>query len=159
MNWSPYLIGAIPKPRSLQTVEGLGDRLRFVAFAERQAARAFREAAERFTDAPKGLKEAWLWVSQEEAKHEAWLLKRLEELNQDVAGVPVALDLYLSFEKCRSAQEFAIYMSNAEERGRVAGERFGEVLRSRDPVTAEIFAQIAREETDHVAMVSRFFNL
>jgi uncharacterized ferritin-like protein (DUF455 family) len=96
-------------------------------------------------------------VAQEEAKHEKWLLDRLAELGQAVSSVPVALDLYLSFEKCRSAHEFAVYMSNAEERGRVAGERFGELLKSRDPKTAEIFAQIALEESQHVAMVTRFF--
>lgn len=158
MEWFPYTLGQVPKPRSLNTPEGLGDRLRFVAFAEKQAARAFSEAAVRFQDAPQGLKEAWLWVAQEEAKHEAWLLKRLAELGQEVGAVPVALDLYLSFERCQTAYDFAIYMSNAEERGRVAGERFGEVLKERDPVTAEIFAQIALEESEHVAMVSKFFN-
>lgn len=157
-SWSPYALGNVPKPRSLSTLEGLGDRLRFVAFAEKQAARAFSEAALRFTDAPAGLADAWRWVSQEEAKHEAWLLERLCELGLSVASVPVALDLYLSFERCHSAREFSLYMSSAEERGRVAGERFGQTLKARDPRTAEIFAQIAREESEHVALVSRFFH-
>lgn len=155
--WAPYLIGHCPKTRSVKTKEGLGDRLRFVAFAERQAAAAFSEAAERFSDAAPELREAWRWVAQEEAKHEGWLLKRLSEIGEDVAAVPVALDLYLSFEKCQSAFEFAEYMSNAEERGRVAGEKFFELLQDSDPVTAKIFAQIALEECEHVAMVSRFF--
>ncbi|MBY0517248.1 MAG: ferritin-like domain-containing protein [Bacteriovoracaceae bacterium] len=155
--WSPYILGKVPKSRSISTVEGLGDRLRFVAFAERQAALAFKEAASRFTDASCELREAWLWVSKEEEKHERWLLARMEELSQRVEACPVALDLYLSFERCHSAHEFALYMSNAEERGRVAGEKFGEILKERDPVTAKIFAQIAAEEREHVAMVAKFF--
>jgi len=156
-DWSPYRLGVVPKPRSLSTPEGLGDRLRFVAFAERQAYRAFSEAAERFTDAPHELREAWRWIAQEEHKHETWLLKRLAELGQTVEAVPVALDLYLSFERCQSAEEFSRYMSNAEERGRVAGERFGEVLAKTDPETAQLFQRIALEEREHVALTERFF--
>lgn len=156
--WAPYTLGAVPKPRSLSTLEGLGDRLRFVAFAEKQAARAFAEAPARFLDAPAGLADAWAWVSREEAKHEAWLLERMRELGIAVGSVPVALDLYLSFEQCHTAREFSLYMANAEERGRVAGERFGETLKARDPRTASIFAQIAFEEREHVALVSRFFD-
>ena len=156
-DWSPYILGKVPKPRSLGTPEGLGDRLRFVAFAERQAACAFREAAQRFSNVPAELREAWLWVAEEEAKHEHWLLSRLQELGQDVAGVPVALDLFLSFGHCHSAFEFAQYMSNAEERGRVAGERFAQVLATVDPVSAELFRQIALEEREHVALMERFF--
>jgi rubrerythrin len=155
--WHPYVLGVVPKPRSLLTPEGLGDRLRFVAFAERQATRAFREAATRFSDASPGLREAWLWVAAEEEKHESWLLQRLADIKQDVATVPVALDLYLSFERCQTAQEFAIYMSNAEERGRVAGERFAQVLASTDPLTAKMFEQIALKEREHVALTERFF--
>lgn len=159
MDWNPYTLGVVPKPRSLSTLEGLGDRLRFVAFAEKQASRAFAEASVRFVDAPPELIEAWRWIAQEEAKHESWLLERMRELFIDVAAVPVALDLYLSFEQCHTAREFSLYMSNAEERGRVAGERFGVTLKNRDPRTAEIFAQIAREEREHVALAQRFLTI
>ncbi len=158
-DWSPYLIGPAPRPRPLQTEAGLGDRLRYVAFAERQAARAFGEAPGRFPEAPTGLAEAWRWVALEEMKHEQWLLTRLEELGQPVAGIPVTLDLYQSFTRCSSAKEFSDYMARAEEWGRVAGERFAEVLRARDPRTADLFAQIAREEREHIAMVARFFKV
>lgn len=156
--WSPYKIGIPEKIRSLNTIEGLGDRLRLVAFAERQAFHAFNEATERFKDAPEGLRDAWKWVALEEAKHESWLLKRLEEIGQDVAGTPVSLNLYHSLQKCMTAKEFALYVSDAEERGRVGAEKFAEVLKNKDPKTAEIFAQIALEERKHIALVDTFFS-
>jgi uncharacterized ferritin-like protein (DUF455 family) len=155
--WSPYIIGISPRVRPLQTIEGLGDRLRLIAFAERQAHYAFLEAADRFKDAPKGLQEAWKWVAQEEAKHESWLLKRLNEIGQDVAAVPMSLKLYESFAKCLTARDFAFYIADAEERGRIGALRFAEVLSRRDPETAEMFAQIALEEQEHVALVGKFF--
>jgi uncharacterized ferritin-like protein (DUF455 family) len=155
--WSPYLIGTPARMRSLHTPEGLGDRLRLVAFAERQAFHAFNEASQRFTDAPKELIEAWKWVALEEAKHESWLLKRLEEIGQDVSAVPVNLNLYHSLQKCQSARDFAFYVSDAEERGRIGAEKFAEVLRATDPTTAAMFKKIAEEEQAHIALVHRFF--
>jgi uncharacterized ferritin-like protein (DUF455 family) len=156
--WSPYIIGISPRVRPLQTLEGLGDRLRLIAFAERQAHYAFLEAAERFTDAPMELVQSWKWVAQEEAKHESWLLKRLSEIGQDVSAVAMSLKLYHSFAECKSAREFAFYIADAEERGRVGAERFAQVLAKRDPQTAAMFAQIALEEKEHVALVGKFFS-
>lgn len=156
--WSPYQIGNAPRVRSLNTPEGLGDRLRLVAFAERQAFHAFNEARKRFTDAPEGLLKAWEWVALEEAKHESWLLKRLDELDQDVSSVPVSLNLYHSLAKCESARDFAFYVSDAEDRGRIGAEKFAEVLKTRDPETARIFAQIAFEEREHIALVNKYFS-
>lgn len=155
--WSPYQIGTPPKLRSLHTPEGLGDRLRLVAFAERQAFHAFNDAIRRFHDAPEGLKEAWKWVSLEEAKHESWLLKRLEVLGQDISAMPVSLGLYHSLVKCETAKEFAYYISDAEDRGRIGAEKFAQTLAQRDPVTAEIFKKIAEEERAHIDLVNRFF--
>ena len=155
--WSPYKIGKPDKVRSLNTIEGLGDRLRLVAFAERQAFHAFNEASERFKDAPAGLTEAWRWVALEEAKHESWLVKRLAELGQDIQSVPVSLNLYQSLQNCSTARDFALYVADAEERGRVGAEKFAEVLETRDPITAAIFKKIAFEEREHIALVDRFF--
>jgi len=155
--WSPYNVGTPPKVRPLQTAEGLGDRIRLIAFAERQAHIAFLEATTKYLDIPPGLAEAWKWVAAEEKKHESWLLKRLSELGQDVAGVPVSISLYESFSKCQSAREFAFYISDAEERGRIGAERFAEVLKLRDPQTAEMFAKIAFEECQHIALVAKYF--
>lgn len=155
--WLPYTIGIPPKIRPLQTPEGLGDRLRLVAFAERQAYHAFNDAITRFHDAPAGLIDAWKWVALEEAKHESWLVKRLEEMGQDISAVPVSLSLYHSLLKCETARDFAFYISDAEERGRVGAEKFAETLVKTDPVTAKIFDLIAKEEVEHIALVKRFF--
>ena len=155
--WSPYQIGTPQKMRSLHTTEGLGDRLRLVAFAERQAFHAFNDAAIRFKDAPPELIEAWKWVALEEAKHESWLLKRLADLGQEVSAAPVSLNLYHSLMGCETAREFAFYISDAEERGRVGAEKFAQSLSQRDPETARMFQQIAEEEKEHIALVHRFF--
>lgn len=155
--WSPYQIGISPKLRPFHTNEGLGDRLRLIAFAERQAFHAFTEAIARFDDAPTGLKEAWKWVALEEAKHESWLLKRLEAIGQDVSAVPVNLNLYYSLQKCQTPKDFALYISDAEERGRIGAEKFAETLITRDPETAEVFAKIAEEEKRHIDLVNQFF--
>jgi uncharacterized ferritin-like protein (DUF455 family) len=155
--WNPYNIGTPLRVRSLHSIEGLGDRLRLVAFAERQAFHAFNEAIARFADAPEGLREAWKWVALEEAKHESWLLKRLDEIGQSVDAVPVSLNLYYSLQNCSTPKEFALYVSDAEERGRVGAEKFAEVLCDRDPETARIFKQIAFEEREHIALVDKFF--
>lgn len=156
--WSPYTIGLPPKIRSLNTPEGLADRLRLVAFAERQAFHAFNDAIQRFPDAPQGLLEAWKWVALEEAKHESWLVNRLNEMGQDISAVPVSLSLYHSLLKCPTARDFAFYIADAEERGRVGAEKFAQSLAERDPQTAAIFKQIALEEREHIALVERFFS-
>lgn len=155
--WTPYLIGEPPRIRSLQTPEGLGDRLRMIAFAERQAFHAFNDASEKFTDAPDGLREAWKWVALEEAKHEKWLLTRMDELGFDVAAVPVQFNLYFALSRCKTAHEFALFIADAEDRGRIGAEKFAEVLAVKDPVTAKMFAQIALEERAHIALVDKFF--
>lgn len=155
--WSPYQIGPVLKMRSLQTPEGLGDRLRLVAFAERQAFHAFNEAAARLLDAPDGLREAWKWVALEESKHENWLLKRMEEIGQDVTALPVSLNLYHSLKSCSTAQEFSLFVSDAERRGQVGAMKFSEQLSLIDPKTAEIFAKIAEEETAHIALAKKYY--
>lgn len=156
--WSPYLIGTPARMRSLNTPEGLGDRLRLIAFAERQAFHAFNEAAERFSDAPQALRDAWKWVALEEAKHESWLLKRLEEIHQKVEAMPVSLNLYHSLKNCQSARDFAFYVSDAEDRGRIGAEKFAQSLANSDPQSAAMFKQIAKEEEAHIALVHRFFS-
>ncbi len=156
--WTPYQIGIPPRIRSIHTQAGLGDRLRLVAFAERQAFHAFNHAIALYSDAPQGLRDAWKWVAQEEAKHEMWLLKRLEEIGEDVSAVPVSMQLYKSLTNLKTPREFALFISDAEERGRVGAEKFAETLATQDPVTADIFALIAVEERAHIALVDKFFS-
>lgn len=159
MDWSPYILTARPsKIRSLTTREGLCDRLHFIAFAERQAARAFREAPERYPQAPAALKEAWRWVAQEELKHECWLLERFYELGGRHEERSVSLDLYTSFGACESAESFSRYMQEAERRGEVGGKVLAEKLALHDAVTAKILLQIALEEDQHISMVDQYLS-
>ena len=65
--------------------------------------------------------------------------------------------LWRGLTACGSAHEFAWYMAKAEERGRVAGERFAQALARRDAPSAALFQQIAREEADHIALAMRFY--
>ncbi|MEA9355624.1 DUF455 family protein [Bacteriovorax sp. PP10] len=156
-DWSPFNIGTPIKTRPMNTFEGLVDRIRIAAFAERQAYYAFLEAARIFADeVPAELVETWKRIAEEEAKHEGWLLNRLVELKQDVAEMPVSLGLYQSFSKCETARDFALYISDSEERGRIAGLKFAEFLKVNDPETAKIFSDIAEEEIAHVALAKRF---
>ena len=159
--WAPFELAATDAkpeaPRPISTVEGVGDRLRAAGFAEIQAREAFRWAADRFGDEVPGLAEAWRALAIEEEKHLNWLLARLKVIGQSVTGRKVSNHLWRSFQVCTTAREFALYMANAEERGRVAGERFGRDLVKQDPETARIFAKIAEEEISHIALARKFF--
>ncbi len=158
LDWSPFKIGTTLKPRPLNSIEGIVDRIRIAAFAERQAHYAFLEAARIFAnEVPEDLVQAWKTIAMEEAKHESWLLKRLVEINHDVAELPVGVGLYNSFCKCQSPREFTFYISDSEEKGRLAGLKFVEALKSRDPESARIFSDIAFEELDHISLASKYF--
>lgn len=158
LDWSPFKIGTSVKPRPLNSSEGIVDRIRIAAFAERQAYYAFLEAARIFAnEVPADLVLAWKRIAMEEAKHESWLLKRLVEIDQNVAELPVGLGLYHSFCKCDTAKDFALYISDSEEKGRLAGLKFVEALETRDPRTAKIFSDIANEELDHISLAAKYF--
>jgi uncharacterized ferritin-like protein (DUF455 family) len=160
-HWAPFLIGFSntrpDAPRSLDTPEGVGDRLRTAAFAEIQAREAFIWAAETYEGAPSDLKQAWRQLSKAEDRHLKWLLQRMQELQVDIQGRKVSDQLWLSLTSCKTAMEFARYMASAEERGRKAGVRFHQALLKIDPITAEIFGKIAEEEISHIALAEKFF--
>lgn len=161
MDWSPFQIlegkKYADRSRPLETLEGIGDRLRSAAFAEIQAREAFLWAADTFQDAPPALKTAWRGLALAEQRHLDWLLKRMEELNIKVDERLVSDHLWHSLISCKTACEFAHFMVNAEERGRQAGERFHQALLSIDPVSAAIFGKIAEEEVAHIALASTYF--
>lgn len=164
VDWAPFWVAEsshekAPYTRSLNTKEGIGDRLRFVAFAECQASAAFSAAAELFTDADPEVRAIWRELALEEKKHMQWLLTRLAELGLAVDERPVHDALWRSFAKCKTGHDFAAYISGAEERGRVAGEKFAHVLKKADPITARIFEKIAEEEVGHIQMAERAFGL
>lgn len=158
LDWAPYRTGTPSKIRPMNTSEGLGDRIRVAAFAERQAYYAFTQAAKIFaTEVPEELVMAWKRIALEESKHETWLLKRLSELKLDAAEMPVSLGLYNSFINCQSAREFTLYISDSEEKGRIAGVKFAEFLKVTDPVTSKIFTDIADEEVFHISLAKKYF--
>lgn len=163
--WLPFRIadrarGERPDPtRSMDTPEGVTDRLRAAAFAELQAQHAFEWAAEHFAgDASEGLRQAWRELAIAEKKHLHWLLQRLHELGSHESDRKVSDQLWLSLRACTSARDFALFMASAEERGRIAGERFHQAMLERDPISAKIFGDIAREEVEHIQLASRHFN-
>lgn len=161
INWEPFVV--VPRgdkpdaPRSLDTPEGVGDRLRAAAFAEIQAREAFLWAASHYADASDELKSAWTLLSRAEERHLRWLLNRMNELNFRVEERRVSDRLWVSLTSCKTARDFALYMASAEERGRKAGVRFQEALVTRDPVTARIFGKIAEEEVSHISLAQQFF--
>ncbi len=156
MDWGPFEVCAADerplRSRGLHTREGLGDRLRTAAFAERQAREAFLWAADKFAEAPRELRSSWRQLAAEESKHLGWLLARMVELGLEVAGRPVSDRLWRSLIQCRNWEEFAEFMACAEERGKAAEESFQKALSARDPVTADIFGRIAAEEASHISL-------
>ncbi|MDX6768868.1 MAG: ferritin-like domain-containing protein [Elusimicrobiota bacterium] len=160
MDWSPFVVcppeQEAPRPRGFTTPEGLGDRLRVAAFAEKQAEAAFHRAAERFEDAPPALREAWRRIGTEEGRHLGMILERMEQLGVAVDGRPVSDRLWRSLEACGSAAEFVAKMRAAEERGRTAEESFRRSLAQRDPATAELFGRIADDEAEHLRVADGF---
>lgn len=165
-NWDPFIVLPLdspdrgPPPRSINSKEGVADRMRAAAFAEIQARDAFYWGAKKFAhEAPLGLIESWIEFAEVEHKHLGWLLKRMEELGFDVKERPVHAHLWVSLVGCTDARSFAHYMANAEERGRKAGERFYHSLKDSDPVTAKVFSQIALEEVEHIQTSFRYYPL
>jgi uncharacterized ferritin-like protein (DUF455 family) len=160
-DWSPFAVlepGQRPEaPRALTTPEGVADRLRTAAFAELQAREAFRWGAACYKDAPKGLPEAWLGLAVAEQRHLDWLLGRMAALGLSPSAKPVSDRLWRSLTACPTAREFAVFMAEAEERGRQAGVRFCQQLAKQDPESAAIFGRIADEEVAHIALAKRFF--
>lgn len=160
-DWSPFQIadeGAHAEaPRSIHTQEGIHDRLRAAAFAELQARDAFDWAAQTLSDASESLKTAWRGLVLAEDRHLNWLLTRMKELGVNPSTRKVSDHLWLSLLSCKTAEEFAVFMANAEERGRRAGVRFAEALSKSDPISAEIFRKIAEEEVEHIQLAQRYF--
>lgn len=159
IDWSPFSIckeeEKAPSLRSLSTQEGLGDRLRFVAFAEMQAVHAFRAATEIFPTAPGEVHELWLNLAKEEEKHLQLLLNRMKEIGVDPAERPQSLAIWKSFDHCKTAAEFAKFMSSAEDWGKNSGEKFHRTLLNIDHDSAMLFKQIAEEEKTHIELAER----
>lgn len=161
MDFLPFKIVAAgtrpPRPRPLGTPEGLGDRMRTAAFAERQAVAAFTWAATRFTDAPAELRQAWSRQVPQEESHYKLIVTRMAELDFSLTERPVSTGLWESLQACTTGRDFCIRIAAAEERGRLAGVRLAAYLADSDPATAAIFQRIVDEEVAHVALASTYF--
>jgi uncharacterized ferritin-like protein (DUF455 family) len=156
MNWQPFVVCEpheyAAAPRGINTLEGLGDRMRIAAFAELQAREAFLWAADTLIDANENLRETWRAIARDENRHLMMLLGRMAELGIRPDERPVSDRLWQSLRACKSSREFVAYMRTAEERGRAAEESFRRQLVDRDPVTSAIFGRIADDETEHIAL-------
>ena len=137
--------------RPLGAVGGVEDRLRLVAFAELQARDLFRYGAERFSaSALPGWRETWLRFAEVEDRHAQLLLSRMHELGFAPGARTVSDKLS---RLCRATDDVVLFLfllSSAEERGMEAGVILGEQMQKVDATSAALFAQIAREEVEHV---------
>lgn len=160
-DWRPFVLCPASErpapPRPIATPEGVGDRLRTAAFAELQAREAFDWAAARYAAAPEGLRRAWEGLARAEDRHLQAILGRMDALGVRVEERAVSDALWRSLTGRPDAASFALWMRRAEERGRTAEERFASLLSATDPATARMFAEIAAEETQHIAVADRWF--
>jgi uncharacterized ferritin-like protein (DUF455 family) len=163
MDWSPFVVCApeeyAPPTRGIGTPEGIADRLRTAAFAERQAFAAFTWAADTLSDASPDLRAAWRRIGLEEEIHLNLLLGRMAELGLNVADRPVSDRLWRRLVQSKTASEFSVLMRDAESRGQAAEESFRRSLAQRDPATAAIFGRFADDEAEHLALADRLAKL
>lgn len=152
--WLPFRVASKGDPvRGLSSSEGVADRLRLVCFAELQARDVFLSGIERFTSqAPAEWIDAWRRFSEVEDRHAQMLLDRMSELGVDPAGRFVSDKLTKMCEAAGDPVLFLFLLSSAEERGMEAGFVLGEQMKAVDPESASVFARIAAEEVEHVAM-------
>ena len=162
MNFAPFEIcppgKRPPAPRKPGTPEGLGDRMRTAAFAEFQAVEAFTWAAEKFSDAPEGLRQDWLRQIPEEQRHYDNIVARMTELGFSLTDRPVSCGLWDSLAACTTAKEFCLKIVSAEERGRQAGLRLIQFLAASDPTTTAVFQEIVDDEIAHVALAQTYYS-
>ncbi len=162
MDFAPFIICShgerAPRPRSMSTPHGLGDRMRTAAFAELQAKAAFAWAVDQFPDAPQALRDKWTAQIADETRHYEMICRRMEELGFELTGQTVSTALWESLKVCTTGREFCIRIASSEERGRQAGVRLVNYLGKSDPQTAAIFQEIVDDEVAHVALAATFFD-
>ena len=96
-------------------------------------------------------------LAKEERKHFSWLLDRMKELNVNPSERKVSLGVWNTLTSCKSAEDFCVIIADAENRGRISGERIAEYLQSEDPQTAKIFLNIAKDEIEHIRLALQFY--
>lgn len=153
--WKPFHVRASKGDiiRGLSAPEGVADRLRLVCFAELQARDLFRYGAEKFRGiAPPDWISDWERFAVVEERHAQMLLTRMSELKVEPGARAVSDKLSSLCEAAPDALTFLYLLSSAEERGMEAGNILGRQMQAVDAESAAIFARIAEEEVEHVAM-------
>jgi uncharacterized ferritin-like protein (DUF455 family) len=155
--WKPFRVEPrAERMRALTSPEGVGDRLRAVAFAEIQARDGFLWGIQNFPDAPEEWRLAWAAFAKMEEEHAQLLLDRAAELGVDIGARAVSDTLMRMFLRSESSELFLYQIATAEERGMDIGLSMLEPMRLVDAGSAAVFARIAEEEVDHVATAKRF---
>jgi rubrerythrin len=165
IDWSPFVIQQQPAKKKLGSPlhsQGIVDRIRAVAFAEKQALEGYRWAIREFCKDSQNetLRQAWTKIALDEERHLGLLTARLQDLARDGSqglGGYFVPKLFESFLKCSTPHEFAFFMATAELRGQRAGEAFYLKLKEFDRITADLFALIASEEQQHIAVAQSLF--
>ena len=158
-SWKPFRVEPrAERMRALVNPEGVGDRLRAVAFAEIQARDGFLWGIKMFPDAPAEWRASWVAFAKMEEEHAQLLLDRAAALGVDLGARAVSDTLMRMFLRSTTAELFLYQIATAEERGMDIGLSMLEPMRAVDPASAAIFARIAHEEIDHVSTAKRFLS-
>lgn len=155
--WKPFRVAErADRMRSIGIPEGVGDRIRAVAFAELQARDGFLWGLDRFPEALPELRAYWREFAAMEELHAQLLLDRAAELNVDLSERAVSDTLMRMFVRSDSADLFLYQISTAEERGMEVGTAMIRPIREVDPVSAAVFQRIVDDEVGHVSTARRF---
>ena len=146
--WAPFLVaenqGRGDPPRSLDSPDGVGDRLRTAAFAEVQARDAFLWAAGFFTDAPESASPNLAGARPGRTATPRLALPphgRVGRGPRCPQSVGPALAFATVVQISRGVCD--LHGQRRGTRPQSGGERFHQALVHKDPVTAEIFRKIA----------------
>ena len=149
--WKPFSVSNKPdRLRSINTIEGVIDRLRLVSFAEIQAREAFLWAAKTFFETPTEWREQWKKIAADENRHSQLLMDRLFELGGKIEDRLVSTFIYTQCIKAMDPILFTFIISSSEERGMENGLLMSTQMAQVDQKSAEIFALIAEEEKTHI---------
>lgn len=144
--------------RPIESVGGVEDRLRIVAFAEFQARETFNYGAQYWAQKiPQEWQETWRSFAEVEDRHGRILLERMQDLGFDPGARKVSDKLS---HLCRAAPDvdlFLFLLASAEERGMESGFILAKQMEPIDATSAKLFLTIAQEEEEHVAFSKKVF--
>ncbi len=155
--WHPFWVDPRPhRMRSVKIPEGIGDRIRAVAFAEVQAHQGFLWGYQRFTQADPLWRSTWLDLAKQEARHAQLLLDHAHKLEINLGERKVSDYLIRMFRSAGSPEFFQYLMVRAEARGMDMGLSMVKAIMEVDPQSGAIFKRIAQEEEEHIRVAESF---